>query len=63
MALIADLKSYDAAFQFSPVLVLSNPLPLVIPIFFFSSTLVCLAICALVNYNLPAIFQLSLLQS
>ena len=46
IALMADLKSSEAAFQFYPVLVLSKPLPLVIPIFFFSSTLVCFTICA-----------------
>jgi hypothetical protein len=42
IALTADLKSSDAAFQLSPVLVLSKPFPFVMPIFFFSSSLVCL---------------------
>lgn len=51
MALMADLKSSEAAFQFYPVLVLSKPLPLVMPIFFFSSTLVCFTICAYVYHK------------
>jgi len=46
MAFIADRKSYEAAFQFYPVLVLSNPFPRVIPIFFFYSIFVCFTIWA-----------------
>ncbi len=46
MALIADLKSYEAAFQFYPVLVLSKPFPRVFSIFFFYSIFVCLTIWA-----------------
>lgn len=57
MAFTAERKSYEAAFQLSPVLVLLNPWPLVMPIFFFYSSLFCLTRVACVRWVVPAIWK------